>query len=89
MSDAAADSDVQYVWHGEGIGWIMDSVQEGCAMGTQRPLQKLQAGVPFTVVELRTTAVGAQGTPKLYGRVVSPVAGWVDLTSSQCEKVQD
>ena len=33
----------------------------GCAMGTQTPLKKLQAEVPFTVVELRETAVGPHG----------------------------
>jgi dienelactone hydrolase len=79
----------EYVWHGHGLGWIMGSVPEiGCALPTgQEPVMKLTAEVPFTVYELRHTARGAQGEHKVYGRVESPAAGWVDLTTFQCEKV--
>ena len=73
---------LRYVWRGVNIGMIVDTVPYGCAMGQIKPRGKLQKDVPFTVEELRETAVGAMGVPKLYGRTAR---GWVDLTTNCCE----
>ena len=93
---AVAKGHRQYVWHGQGLGYLMDGVPYGCAMGTIQPLVpvvKLEKGEPFTVVELRRTAVGPLGISKLYGRIELPVgnpgiSGWVDLTTYKCTEIR-
>ena len=77
-----------YVWRGHGLGWIFDEVPYGCAMGQIQPVAKLLRDVSFAVLELRETAVGTAGTPKLYGRVELPAQGWVDLTTTRCEQLE-
>ena len=78
-----------YIWQGHGLGYVMDCVPYGCGMGQSKPLQKMQIGVPFAVLELQDTAVGAEGARKLYGLVAEPCRGWVDLTSTRCEECTD
>ena len=39
----------------------MDAVPLGCTMGQTAPVKRLRIGAPFTVLELRSTNIGASG----------------------------